>query len=167
MSTTTPAADVRCPQCAALIRAGSDWCTLCYADLRPAPLVSAAAAGAHSPAHASEVASTPTEAAPTSPAPDAVLPTSAAGHDAAERPSSGPASRGKHAKAASTPSAEETEALAAQLLAQLAVAESGSPLGRLSGLTDSSGKKAVLMIGGAFGVVVVLLVFMALLGLVV
>jgi RNA polymerase subunit RPABC4/transcription elongation factor Spt4 len=33
----TDQADVRCPQCAALVRAGSQWCTLCFADLRPAP----------------------------------------------------------------------------------------------------------------------------------
>jgi len=28
----------RCPRCAALVRHGSQWCTLCYADLRPAPV---------------------------------------------------------------------------------------------------------------------------------
>jgi len=32
----TDQTDVRCPQCAALVRAGSQWCTLCFADLRPA-----------------------------------------------------------------------------------------------------------------------------------
>jgi RNA polymerase subunit RPABC4/transcription elongation factor Spt4 len=30
-------ADVRCPKCGALLRAGAQWCTLCYADLRPKP----------------------------------------------------------------------------------------------------------------------------------
>jgi hypothetical protein len=35
---TTGAAPDRCPRCAALVRPGSHWCTLCYADLRPAPL---------------------------------------------------------------------------------------------------------------------------------
>ncbi len=34
---TTGAAPGRCPRCAALVRPGSQWCTLCYADLRPAP----------------------------------------------------------------------------------------------------------------------------------
>jgi hypothetical protein len=29
----------RCPSCAAAVRKGADWCTLCYADLRPAPAV--------------------------------------------------------------------------------------------------------------------------------
>jgi hypothetical protein len=33
----TDQADVRCPHCAALLRAGSPWCTLCFTDLRPAP----------------------------------------------------------------------------------------------------------------------------------
>jgi len=28
---------LRCPRCAALARPGSQWCTLCYADLRPPP----------------------------------------------------------------------------------------------------------------------------------
>ncbi len=28
-------ADVRCPHCGALLRSGAQWCTLCYADLRP------------------------------------------------------------------------------------------------------------------------------------
>ena len=26
---------VRCPQCSAQVRTGTDWCTLCFADLRP------------------------------------------------------------------------------------------------------------------------------------
>ena len=39
----TDQADVRCPQCAALVRAGSQWCTLCFADLRPAPAPAAVA----------------------------------------------------------------------------------------------------------------------------
>lgn len=33
----TGASPDRCPRCAALVRPGADWCTLCYADLRPAP----------------------------------------------------------------------------------------------------------------------------------
>jgi RNA polymerase subunit RPABC4/transcription elongation factor Spt4 len=39
----TDQTDVRCPQCGALVRAGSQWCTLCFADLRPAPAPVAAA----------------------------------------------------------------------------------------------------------------------------
>jgi RNA polymerase subunit RPABC4/transcription elongation factor Spt4 len=33
----TDQADARCPHCGALLRAGAQWCTLCYADLRPQP----------------------------------------------------------------------------------------------------------------------------------
>ena len=29
--------DARCPRCGAHVRADAPWCTLCYADLRPAP----------------------------------------------------------------------------------------------------------------------------------
>ena len=32
----TPAADLRCPACAAAVRPDAPWCTLCYHDLRPA-----------------------------------------------------------------------------------------------------------------------------------
>ncbi len=31
-------ATARCPRCAALVRDGQPWCTLCHADLRPADL---------------------------------------------------------------------------------------------------------------------------------
>jgi hypothetical protein len=31
----TDQADTRCPHCGALLRSGAQWCTLCYADLRP------------------------------------------------------------------------------------------------------------------------------------
>lgn len=30
-------ANERCPSCAAVVRAGDPWCTLCWADLRPPP----------------------------------------------------------------------------------------------------------------------------------
>ena len=30
-------ANERCPSCAAVVRAGDPWCTLCWTDLRPAP----------------------------------------------------------------------------------------------------------------------------------
>jgi hypothetical protein len=33
----TDEADIRCPHCSALLRSGAQWCTLCYADLRPTP----------------------------------------------------------------------------------------------------------------------------------
>jgi len=53
----TGAAPDRCPRCAALARPGSQWCTLCYADLRPAP------EPAPEPAPMQEPAPTPQRAA--------------------------------------------------------------------------------------------------------
>lgn len=32
-----PVTATRCPSCGSLARAGADWCSLCYADLRPVP----------------------------------------------------------------------------------------------------------------------------------
>ena len=88
-------------------------------------------------------------------------PAAAAATPVADSPA---ASRGKHAKHSTRPSAEETEALAAKLLAQLAAEESGSPLGRLSSLTDTTGKKAGLMIGGAAALTLLAFALMALVG---
>jgi len=74
--------------------------------------------------------------------------------------------RGKHAKPAATAAAPaDTEVLAAQLLAQLAVHESGNPLGRYSSLADTPAKKVAVMIGGAVSVLAILLLLMAVLGI--
>jgi hypothetical protein len=148
------------------VRAGSDWCTLCYTDLRPVPATPVAPEPATPSPTAGSGTLEPTSALPTvlsaehhagagdpPPTPTAAVPTP-------------PVRRGKHARRA--PDADkaqaETDALAAQLLAQLAVEESGSPLGALTGLTESTGKKAALMIGGAGAVIVVLIALMALVG---
>jgi hypothetical protein len=49
----------RCPRCAALVRPGADWCTLCYADLRadPAPSSSSDTASPSDTASAADTAS--------------------------------------------------------------------------------------------------------------
>jgi hypothetical protein len=152
VSTTTPDADLRCPQCAAHVRAGSDWCTLCYADLRPAPAPEPPAAlePVTAAAPEPELEAEPVPVATDAPAEEDAAPV-------APR-------RGKHAKHAARPSTAETEALAAQLLAQLAVEESGSPLGRYSSLMDTTGKKVALMVGGAVVVTLLVFAFMALVG---
>jgi hypothetical protein len=152
VSTTTPDADLRCPQCAAHVRAGSDWCTLCYADLRPAP------------APESPAALEPVTAAAPEPELEAEPVPVAADAPAEEDAAPVAPRRGKHAKHAARPSTAETEALAAQLLAQLAVEESGSPLGRYSSLMDTTGKKVALMVGGAVVVTLLVFAFMALVG---
>lgn len=148
MSTST-APSVRCPRCSAHLRAGSDWCSLCYADLRPAPAEPVAArADAPSP---SALATDP----------------SAAQHGTGEE---APRPRGKHARRASASdqkaatSADDVEILARQLLAELAATEQKDPLGPLAGLVDTTPKKVGLMVGGAVGAMCVLFILMAVLG---
>ena len=48
----TDQADFRCPHCSALLRSGAQWCTLCYADLRPAPEPEPVAVSARKPSYA-------------------------------------------------------------------------------------------------------------------
>ena len=153
MSTTASGALQRCPRCSAHVRAGSDWCTLCYIDLRPEPVRTPAATV---PADLSPAAPSPV-AAPAAQiegpaAPDALLQGAAAGH------------RGKHARPAPATSPGEAEELAAQLLAQLAVSESGVGLGKFTALVDTSGKKIGLMIGGTLAAIVLLFALMAIVG---
>ena len=147
---TSPA--VRCPRCSAHVRASSGWCTLCYADLRPAP--------------PEPVAPEPATVQP-DPA-DAAVEQSAP----AEQPT---ARRGKHARkvspqdggdvtAAAIPS-PQVSALADQLLAELAASEARNPLGSLAGALDSTGKRVALMLGGTVAAICLLLLLMAVIGL--
>ncbi|HET9945189.1 MAG TPA: hypothetical protein VFR56_06020 [Actinomycetes bacterium] len=179
MSTTLPA-DLSCPRCGAHVRTGSDWCTLCYTDLRPADQREPVAAPAAEPTE--PTAGLPTPDLPVTATPTAVASTPAA--PAALTPSVAPEqqARGKHARKPSPeeaaaevapgtpvpgkPSPEEVDALAAPLLARLAVEESGRPLGRLTGIADTSGKKAALMIGGGLTATLLLIALMALLGVI-
>jgi RNA polymerase subunit RPABC4/transcription elongation factor Spt4 len=52
----TDQADARCPHCGALLRAGAEWCTLCYADLRPKPEPEPVAVSAREPSYAAVAA---------------------------------------------------------------------------------------------------------------
>jgi RNA polymerase subunit RPABC4/transcription elongation factor Spt4 len=52
----TDQADVRCPHCGALLRAGAEWCTLCYADLRPKPEPEPVAVSVLEPSYAATAA---------------------------------------------------------------------------------------------------------------
>lgn len=45
-------ADIRCPHCGALLRSGAQWCTLCYADLRPKPEPEPVAVSTREPSYA-------------------------------------------------------------------------------------------------------------------
>jgi hypothetical protein len=158
---TSTAPSVRCPACTAYVRAGSEWCTLCYADLRPKP--------DPTPADSHEVA------------PEAVADTSAevenVGTPVADVPElAAPKPRGKHAKQA-TGAAEarvfaqptqavadaEIDAIADRMLAELAT-QRENPLGPLSGWVDTKGKQAAVMVGGAIAAMCVIFVLMALAG---
>jgi hypothetical protein len=140
-----------------MLRAGTEWCSLCYADLRP-----------REETVAPPVTHDPTPRQPLDharqPQPALVAPASAA---AVAPPSSG----GKHAKHAKKPEfgavtapTVEVERLADQLLAELAATESGNPLGAVSGLVDTTGKRVALMVGGGLGVLLLLFVLMAVAG---
>ena len=164
MSTTLPA-DLSCPRCGAHVRTGSDWCTLCYTDLRPAnepapgvPALDGLALDVPDPdvpAPDPHATVPPTAVAATPAAPAALTPSVAPEQQA----------RGKHAKRSAATSTDEAEVLAAQLLAQLAVHESSAnPVGRYAGLADTPGKKAMIMILGCGVVIGVLLGGMALIG---
>jgi hypothetical protein len=71
--------------------------------------------------------------------------------------------RGRHAKQRRS-SDEEVELVAQTLLAELAAAESGDPLGRFAGQVGSPGRKVALMAGGAVAVTAVLFLLMLVVG---
>jgi hypothetical protein len=137
------------------VRTGSDWCTLCYADLRPAPEVAAAPS-----APATEALEPPVSA----PVP---APAQLADDGAPVAVGSAPVGRGKHARRAPAGPAgppDDVEVLANQLLAQLAVAESKNPLGPLASHLDTPGKRVGAMVGGAVGGICLLFILMTILG---
>lgn len=170
MSTST-SQDLRCPRCAAHVRAGSDWCTLCYADLRPAPEPAVptpvAPAEVTPPVAPADVTPPVARAEGTAPVARSALPqSSAAGHyaaDQAHRPA--PVTpRGKHARHASAEPAFDPELSPDALLARLAAEEAKNPFGAYAGLLDTPGKKIGLMVGGALLATGLLFLVMAVLG---
>jgi hypothetical protein len=170
-TSTASAPSVRCPACSAYVRAGSEWCTLCYADLRPPP----------DPAPESPI-EPPPDAAPIAAADVPADAGSVEDVEEVEPPVAGlaapaaPEPRGKHAKHAK-PAAEapafgeptqvvdgtQIEAIAEQMLAQLA-GQRDNPLGKLSGIVDTKAKQVALMVGGGIAAGCLLFLLMALLG---
>lgn len=171
MSTST-AATLRCPRCSALLRAGSQWCSLCFADLRPAPpsatvgtpesAAPPAGPGASVPAAYDEQALAPgrprgKHARRAAPGAGEPAPGAAAGHTEAAGPH--PA-----AQAADPAAARSAAALADQMLAELAAGAGGSPVGRWSGLVDTKAKRTAVMVGGGLAAMALLLLGLAVLG---
>lgn len=129
-----------CPRCHAHVRAGSQWCTLCYSDLRPPPLVAEA------------------QAVLPEPAPDEPLlvPTRRGKHS---RPVDAPAGDTVARSPGSTLDEGEVERMLATLAAQ-----SSAPLGRLAGRFDTPASKIGLMVGGTVLAGLVILLLMAVVG---
>ena len=146
-----------CPRCGASVRAGSQWCTLCYADLRPPP----------DPQHPAVVAAAelgvPTGLAPADQAPAALALADLALAGAAPQP----VSRGRHARREPVPDEAQAEGLERldvdAMLAQLA-AQSPQPMGGLLSRLDSTGARVGLMIGGVVAFTVGIFLLLALVG---
>jgi hypothetical protein len=153
VSTSTSPHAVRCPRCSAHVRTGSDWCTLCYADLRPAPPVA-------EPVTAPEPEPLSTQVEPVDlPVAETV--------EAVDLAPAAPVGRGKHAKRASTAALgapPEVEALADQMLAELAATRSGDRLSSMVSALDEPGKKIGFIIGGVIGATCLLFIVMTILG---
>lgn len=181
-------ANDRCPRCGALVRPAAQWCTLCYADLRPA---SEPVTEVETPALAPTAPTAPT-APPAGPAQSRSFGTdrSAPKHASApfdpltaplallERPAEAPpdgsaSSSATDAEAPETlpPSASATwpcsRCQATVALEETTCPDCGAPFlvsdassGRLHELTASAGTKVAIMIGGS---VVVGIVFFAVL----
>lgn len=141
-----------------MLRAGTEWCSLCYADLRPRE-----EPALRSPADLDVATVEPIDQAEVA-EPDSVAVAASVG----VRPTP---SGGKHARrptstalGAVTAPTDEVERLAVQLLAELAATEGGSPLGVASGLVDSPGKRVALVVGAGLAILLLLIVVMAVAG---
>ena len=153
VSTSTSPNAVRCPRCSAHVRTGSDWCTLCYADLRPAPPVAEPVAPLAPEPLAAPVASEDLPVAETV--------------EAVDLAPAAPVGRGKHAKRASTAAPggpPEVEALADQMLAELAATRSNDRLSSMVSALDEPGKKIGFIVGGVIGATCLLFIVMTILG---
>ena len=137
---------LRCPRCDAHVPADADWCTLCYADLRPVP----------EPEPQPEPVADEPEPVALEPEP--------AGDLSADAPVDLPAATGKHARRSGTAPDDGLEGVDVDaMLAQLAI-ESDSGLGPLAGRLQTKESKAIVIVGGIAVVCVVLFVLMAVLG---
>jgi hypothetical protein len=127
----------QCPQCGAPAR-GADWCTLCYADLRPPPPPPPVADEAGSP----------------------VAPASPRGKHARR------AATDEEAVAPSLTGVNK-DGLSVDAMFAILKSESTAPLGALAGRFDNKGAQLTLMVGGLVAIAAVLLVLMFLAGLLV
>jgi hypothetical protein len=160
--------DPRCPRCNAHVRQDAEWCTLCYADLRPAP----------------EPVPEPEPVVPAAEQPDADLDgpparatallvpagadpmlgwlSRAAAGTAPASASSRPA--GRHSRRRATEPPASLDGVDVDAMLAVLAAESDSGLGPLASRLESKGSKAIVIAGGIGAVCLVLFVVMAVLG---
>ena len=145
----------RCPHCRASVRPGAPWCTLCHADLRPAPEPEP------EPVVVAPVSVTPVQPAVrpldplTAPAPALGLP---------PKPGDEPAWPCTTCGAANPIAANACTACGAGFLAGLR--ESEAPLLELPGVGDLTKMSRAQRLGVAFGVVLAFVAVIALLTLI-
>lgn len=145
MSPTT-SHDLRCPTCAAHVRADADWCTLCYTDLRP-------------PVEA------PQETVVEATAAEPVEVVGGRGKHARQSTSyDDPAAGAREAQAADPRELPEEAALGVEAMFAVLAAQSTPPLGPLARYLDSTGSRTAVMVGGLAAVTVLGFALMALLG---
>jgi hypothetical protein len=134
--------DLRCPRCGAHTVADADWCTLCYADLRPP--------AEPEPARDAEVAAGSVPATPVAAPPR--------GKHARRTPTAGSVTSagGRDAELAAGVDVD-------LMLAQLA-AETTPPLGDFMGRFDTKASRALVIAGGVAAVGLVLLLAMTIVG---
>ncbi len=139
-----------CPRCGAHARSDAEWCSLCYADLRPAPV----------PVPVSDPPGPVTSAADV-PAVATARHRAGAGDLGEDGAKDGPADDGTTVEGLTVAQAESTDAM----LAILAIESRSDTLAGLGTRFGSNGQKVALMVGAFVGVTVVLFALMALLGL--
>ncbi len=141
-----------CPRCGAHVRPGADWCTLCYADLRPAPVPVVEPMDVDAmdvEPVVDEVVGTAEPSVPTE------TPRPVGGKHARRAPAGEPAPAAAQPAAGAEAVLEIVVPGADAMLAQLAVESRGSLEGL--GARLGSSKKVAIMLGGV--VVVGLLLF--------
>lgn len=149
--------DLRCPACAAAVRPGDPWCTLCYADLRPRAPEPLVAAGGVSERHDELSAPLVPEGPVAAPLPVAPEPAVDPSDPLGLRP---PLPRWTCPSCAATPTFDE---LVCPTCGH-ALLSDGEPA--LPSLITGDGKNArlTIMLGGAAGLTVVLLLLFWLVG---